>query len=176
MRRYLRFPRSRVRKWLLLVAIILAVCTVVLGAVLGTRSCKEWIASKAANAEVNIVGISFQGISLTAVTVDVAVSVQNSNSMGAVLHRIAYVIYFEEDGRWVQLGSADRTQDVSIKVNSSTTFDIINQIEILPTAVALYEVYIHGGSVNLKVAGSAWVGIGPLTVEVPFERIKQIGP
>ena len=147
----------------------------VLAAVLGTRSCREWLANKAATADVNVVGISFKGISLTAVTVDVTVSVYNSNSMGAVLHRIAYVIYFDENGTWVQLGSADRTEDVTIKASSSTTFDIINQIGLLPAAMALYEIYNQGGSVNLKVAGSAWVGVGPISVEVPFERIEKVG-
>ena len=146
----------------------------VLAAVMGTRSCKEWLANKAASAEVDIVGISFKGISLTAVTVDVTVSVHNSNKVGAVLHRIAYTIYFEEDGKWVQLGSADRTEDVTIKASSSTSFDIINQIGILPAVAALYEAYTQGGAVTLKVAGSAWVGIGPVSVEVPFERIEKV--
>jgi len=175
MRRYFRLPKSRPRKWLLVVVIILAVCAVVLAAVISTGSCREWLANKAATADVNIVGISFRGISLTAVTVDVTVSVRNSNPVGTVLHRIAYVIYFEEDGRWVHLGSADRTEDVTIKANSSTTFDIMNQIGLLPAAMALYEIYNQGGSVNMKVAGSAWVGIGPVSVEVPFERIEKIG-
>jgi LEA14-like dessication related protein len=174
MRRCFRVSKSCARKWLLVFAIILVVCAVVL-AVVSTRGCKEWLANKAATADVDIVGISLKGISLTAVTVDVTVSVHNSNKVGAVLHRIAYTIYFEEDGKWVQLGSADRTEDVTIKASSSTSFDIINQIGILPAVAALYEMYKQGGSVNLKVAGSAWVGIGPVSVEVPFERIEKVG-
>jgi LEA14-like dessication related protein len=174
MRHRFRVSKSCARKWLVVVAIILVVCAVVLG-VMNTRSCKEWLAHKAATADVDIVGISFKGISLTAVTVDVTVSVHNSNPIGAVLHRIAYVIYFEEDGRWVELGSADRTEDVMIKASSSTNFDIINQIETPPAVAALYEMYHQGWSVTLKVAGSAWVGIGPVSVEIPFERIEKVG-
>jgi LEA14-like dessication related protein len=174
MRHLLRVSKSCARKWLLVIAIILVVCGIVL-AVMNTRSCKEWLANKAASADVDIVGISFKGISLTAVTVDVTVSVHNSNPVGAVLHRIAYVIYFEEDGKWVQLGSADKTEDVMIKASSSTSFDIMNQIELLPAIAALYEMHNQGGVVTLKVAGSAWVGIGPVSVEVPFERIEKVG-
>ncbi len=174
MRDRLRVSKSCARKWLLVTAIILGVCAVVFG-IMNARSCKEWLANKAATADVNVVGISLKGISLTAVTVDVTVSVHNSNRVGAVLHRIAYVIYFEEDGKWVQLGSADRTEDVTIKANSSTSFDIINQIGTLPALAALYEAYNQGGAVTLKVAGSAWVGIGPVSVEVPFERIEKVG-
>ena len=174
MRDRLRVSKSCARKWLLVIAIILGVCAVVFG-IMNARSCKEWLANKAATADVNVVGISLKGISLTAVTVDVTVSVHNSNRVGAVLHRIAYVIYFEEDGKWVQLGSADRTEDVTIKASSSTSFDIINQIGTLPALAALYEAYNQGGAVTLKVAGSAWVGIGPVSVEVPFERIEKVG-
>jgi LEA14-like dessication related protein len=174
MRDRLRVSKSCTRKWLLVIAIILVVCGIVL-AVTGIRGCKEWLANKAATADVNVVGISLKGISLTTVTVDVTVSVHNSNPVGAVLHRIAYVIYFEEDGKWVQLGSADRTDDVTIKASSSTSFDIINQIGTLPAIAALYEMYNQGGSVTLKVAGSAWVGIGPVSVEVPFERVEKVG-
>ena len=174
MRNRFRVSINCARKWLLVIAIILVVCGVVL-AVMNTRSCKEWLANKAATADVDIVGISFKGISLTAVTVDVTVSVHNSNPVGAVLHRIAYVIYFEEDGKWVQLGSADRTEDVIVKGSNSTNFDIINQIGTLPAVAALYEMYNQGGSVTLKVAGSAWVGIGPVSLEVPFERIEKVG-
>jgi LEA14-like dessication related protein len=174
MRHRLRTSKSCARKWLLVIAIVVGVCAVVFG-IMNIRSCKEWLANKAATADVNIVGISFKGISLTAVTVDVTVSVHNSNPVGAVLHRIAYVIYFEKDGKWVQMGSADRIEDVMVKGSSSTNFDIINQIGTLPAVAALYEMYNQGGSVTLKVVGSAWVGIGPVTVEVPFERIEKVG-
>ena len=169
-----KISKSCALRWLLVAAIILVVCAVVF-AVMNTRSCKEWLANKAATADVDVVGISLQSVSLTTVTVDVTVSVHNSNPVGAVLHRIAYVIYFEEDGDWVQLGRADRSEDVMIKARSSTSFDIINKIEILSAIGALYQAYNQGGSVTLKVAGSAWVGIGPVSTEVPFERIEKVG-
>jgi len=156
------------------IAVVLVICAVMLG-VFGTRACKEWLASKAATADVHITGISFIGISLTTVTVDVTFSVHNSSSIGAVLHRIAYDIYFEEDGRWVQLGSANRNEDTAIKANSYTSIDVINEIGTFSAAGAIYEAYKQGGSINLKVTGSAWVGIGPVSTEVPFERIEKIG-
>lgn len=143
--------------------------------VIYAQSCREWLANRAASADVEVIGISFKSISLTTVTMDVSVSVNNTNRMGTVLKRIAYVIYFEENSRWVELGSADRTEDVTIKASSSTTFDIINEIGTLPAVAAIYKMYKQGGSVNLKVVGSAWVGIGPVSVEVPFERIEKVG-
>jgi len=169
-----KISKSCALRWLLVIAIILVVCALVLS-VMNMRSCKEWLTSKAATADVDIVGISLKDISLTTLTVNVTVSVHNSNPVSAVLHRIAYVIYFEEDGKWVQLGRADRSEDVNIKANSSTNLDIINKIEILSVIGALYQAYNQGRSVTLKVAGSAWVGIGPVSTEVPFERIERVG-
>jgi hypothetical protein len=51
----------------------------------------------------------------------------------------------------------------------------MNQIELLSAMAALYEAHNQGGVVTLKVAGSAWVGIGPVSVKVPFERIEKVG-
>jgi LEA14-like dessication related protein len=158
----------------MVIAIILVVCAIVF-AVMNTRSCKEWLANKAGTADVDIVGISLKDISLTTLTVNVTVSVHNPNPVGAVLHRIAYVIYFEEDGDWIQLGRADSSEDVMINAKSSTSFGIINKIEILSAIGALYQAYNQGGSATLKVVGSAWVGIGPVSTEVPFERIERVG-
>ena len=169
-----KISKSCTLRWLLVIAVILVVCALVLS-VMNMRSCKEWLTNKAATADVDIVGISLKDISLTTLTVNVTVSVHNSNPVGAVLHRIAYVIYFEEDGDWIQLGRADRSEDVNIKANSSTNLDIINKIEILSVIGALYQAYNQGRSVTLKVAGSAWVGIGPVSTEVPFERIERVG-
>jgi len=169
-----KISKSCALRWLLVIAVILVVCAVVF-AVIGTRSCKEWLVNKAATVDVDIVGTSLKDISLTTLTVDVTVSVHNSNPVSAVLHRIAYVIYFEEDGKWVQLGRADRSEDVMIKANSSTNFDIINKIGILSAIGALYQAYNQGGAATLKVTGSAWVGIGPVSTEVPFERIESVG-
>ncbi len=169
-----KIPKRCAPRWLLVTAVILVVCAVVF-AVVGTRSCKEWLANKAAAADVHITGITLKDISLTTVTVNVTCSVHNSSPIGAVLHRVAYVIYFEEDGNWVQLGTADRSEDTTIKANSYTSLDITNEIEILSAAGALYQAYKQGGAVTLKVAGSAWVGIGPVSTEIPFERIEEVG-
>ncbi len=172
--KHFKVSKSSARKWLIVIAIIAVVCAVVL-VVIYAQSGREWLANKAAAADVDIVGISLKDISLTTLTADVTVRVHNSNPVGAVLHRIAYDIYFEEDGKWVQLGRADRSEDVMIKANSSTSFDIINEIEIISAIGAIYQAYNQGGSVTLKVAGSAWIGIGPVSTGVPFERIEKVG-
>jgi LEA14-like dessication related protein len=168
----LKTSKRRIPRWLLVTAIILVVCIVVI-AVMTTLVCKDWLANKAA--DVHVVGISLQSISLTTITANVTLSVHNSSPISAILHRVAYDIYFEEDGNWVHLGSADRSGDTTIKANSSTRIDVINEIGTFSAAGALYQAYKQGGSINLKVVGSAWVRIGPITMEIPFQRIEKIG-
>jgi LEA14-like dessication related protein len=166
-----RLSKRRIPRWLLITAIVLVVCVVIL-AVAGTLVCKGWLAKAA---DVHVVGISLKSISLTTITVNVTLSVHNSSPISAVLHRVSYDIYFEEDGSWVHLGSADRSEDTTITSNSFTNIDVINEIGTLSAAGALYQAYRQGGSVNLKVTGSAWVGIGPISTKVPFERIEKVG-
>ncbi len=167
-----RISKRRIPRWLLVTAIILVICAVAI-AVTSTLVCKEWLANKAA--DVHVVGISLKSISLTTITVNATLSVHNSSPIGATLHRVAYDIYFEEDGNWVPLGNADETVDAMIKADSSTNIDVINEIGTLSAAGALYQAYRQGGSVNLKISGSAWVKIGPITTKLPFERIENVG-
>lgn len=165
-------------KWLVFasIALVLALCTFIL-VVMNVPSCKTWLVNQlvATDVNVDIENISLRDVGLTSVLVDVTVSVENTNSVGVTLDRIAYDIYFEKDGGWVKLGEGERTEDVMIEAKSSTSFDITNKIEFIPSIRALYQIYNQGGSLNLKAAGSAWLKFWPFSFEIPFERIKSIG-
>ena len=166
--------KRSVLRWIVLGVVILAICITIVVIVI-VPSCKTWLKEKAATADVDIAGVSLKDISLTSAMVEVTVCAQNPNSVGATLDRIAYVIYFEEDGKWVKLGSADKGDDVALKANGSTCFDIVNKLEIISAIRALYEAYNQQGSVNLKVEGSAWIKVWPMSFEIPFERIEKVG-
>ncbi len=164
-------------KWLVLasVAILLALCTFIL-VVMNVPSCKTWLVNQlvATDLDVDVGNISLRDIGLTSVLADVTVSVENTNSMGVTLDRISYDIYFEKDGEWVKLGEGERTEDVTIKAKSSTSFSITNQLKIIPSIKALYQAYSQGGSLNLKAAGSAWLKFWPFTFEIPFEQVRTM--
>jgi LEA14-like dessication related protein len=140
-------------------------------------SAKTWLVNRlvATDVAVDVGNISLRDIGLTSVMVDVTVSVENTNSIGVTLDRIAYDIYFEEDGDWVRLGEAERTEDIMIKGKSSTSFSITNQLKIIPSIRMLYQIYTQGGSINLKAVGSAWLKLWPLTFEIPFEQVRTMG-
>jgi len=163
-------------KWLVFVsvAILLSLCTFIL-VVMNVPSAKTWLANKLVTTDIEVEDIRLREVRLTSVLVDVTVSVENTSSLGVTLDRIAYVIYFEEDGEWVELGEGERTDDVIIGARNSTSFDIANKIEFVPSIRALYQLYNQGGSINFKIAGSVWLKVWAFSFEMPFERIKKLG-
>lgn len=167
-----------VRGWALagiILAVIVLIFFVALIVVVNVPAFRAWLGEKMVEADVNIAGLSLKGISLTSAMVEVTVCTENTNPLGVTLDRIAYDIYFDEGGKWVKLGDADRGEDVMIKGNDSTCFDIVNEIKIFSSIRAFYEAYNQHGSVNLKVTGSARLKVWPVSVEVPFERVQKVG-
>lgn len=137
-------------------------------------SCKPETKVEKVSPKLEIPKLSLANVSPTAATVEAKVKVENPNPAGATLDRIAYDIYFQEDMEWHHLGKADRGEDISIKANDSTTFNIENKIELAGAIRALYQFLSQQGSVNLKVSGSAWLKVGPASFEVPFEQVQTV--
>ncbi len=159
-------------KRLLFGLIILVICFLLV-AVIVVRSCiSAEIENYAANAD--ITSITLRDISLTKVTVDVTVRVENPNPIGATVDRIAYDIYFQRNDKWVHLGRADRTEDIVIGSNNSASLVVSNEIEVLSTIEMLLEAVRQGGTINLKVKGSVWIKVGPVSLKVPFEIIRTL--
>jgi hypothetical protein len=154
--------------------IIVAIC-VSLVVVLNSNWFKIWLGQKAVEADIQVVDMQLKDISMTTAMLEVSVCVENTNPIGATLDRIEYVIYFEKDGEWVQLGRAERDEDIPIKAGDSTCFELENKIDVLSAIVALYQAYKQDGSVNMKVSGTTWLKIWPVTVDIPFERIESVG-
>ena len=159
---------------LLFLAISAAICFALV-AVMNMPSVKTWLGERLVGAEVDITDIDIEDFSLTNALVDITMEVENTKPSGVILDRIEYVIYFQEGEEWVQLGKAERTDDVVIRARSSTSFDITNDIEVISIIRAFYQAYNQKGSITLKVTGSAWVKLWPMTFEMPFEQIKTVG-
>lgn len=172
----MRHSRCSPLKWLAFSSIIIIVVLGITAIVfLNVPSSRTWLVNKLASPNVDIRNVSLSNIGLTSAQVDVTVCVQNTKSTGATLDRISYTIYFEAlDGNWLKLGIADRTEDVAIKGNSSTCFDMPNQVDIISSIIALYQAYEKQGPINLKVTGSAWVKLWLMSIEIPFERTQTV--
>ena len=159
-------------KRLLFAIVILVVCLLVVAVVVVRSYISCQIEKYAANVE--ITSITLRDISLTKVTIDVTVRVENPNPIGATVDRIAYDIYFQRNDDWVHLGRADRTEDIIIGSNDSASLVVSNEIEVLSTIGMLLEAVRQGGTINLKASGSVWIKIGPVSIGVPFETIRTL--
>ena len=172
----MKHSRRSPLKWLafsiIIIIMVLAITAIVF---LNVPSARTWLANKLASPKVDIGNMTLTSIGLTSAQVDVTVCVQNTKSTGVTLDRISYTIYFQAiNGNWLKLGTADRTEDVAIKGNSSTCFDMPNQVDIISSIIALYQAYEKQGPINVKVIGSAWVKLWLISVEIPFEQTRTI--
>jgi len=169
-------PRlSRRTAIILLVVFIVAAICVSLVVVLNSDWFKIWLGQRAVEADIEVVSVQLKDINMTTVMVEVSVCVENTNPIGATLDKIEYVIYFEREGEWIQLGRAERDEDIPIKAGESACFELENKIDVLSAIVALYQAYKQDGSVDMKVSGTTWLKIWPVTVDIPFERIESVG-
>ncbi len=159
-------------KRLLFGLVVLVICLLLVTVVVVRSYISTQIEKYAANAD--ITSITLRDISLTKVTVDVTVRVENPNPVGATVDRIAYDIYFQENDDWVYLGRADRTEDIAIGANDIASLEVSNEVGILATIGMLLEAVRQGGTINLKASGSVWIKLGPVSLEVPFEHIRTL--
>jgi LEA14-like dessication related protein len=81
--------------------------------------------------EAEITQISVREISLTRLRVDVTVRVENPNPIGATADRVAYDMYFRRGDDWLYLGSANRTEDVSIGSHEVMDVEVTHDISTI---------------------------------------------
>jgi LEA14-like dessication related protein len=163
------FARSRLGLGFVIVVICLVAATVV--GLRGLISCQI----ESAVPRVQVTSIALREVSLTEVAVDVTVRVENPNSIGATIDRIAYDIHFRRNDDWVHLGEADRTEDVYIAGKEEASIDITHEVGTLSAVTMLSQVIRQAGKVDVRAQGTVWIKVGPVSMEVPFERIRTLG-
>jgi LEA14-like dessication related protein len=166
--------RVLAHKRLVIGLIVLVVCLAVVAILAARGFIGAWLGDYAANAQ--ITSIAIRDISLRELTVDITFSVENPNPVGATIDRLAYDIYYlDANGEWVYLGKGDMTEDVAIGANDAVSLEVPNEIRTLSTIRMVRESIREGTDITVKAVGSAWVKVGPLVLEVPFERSLGAG-
>ena len=117
---------------------------------------------------INIKSTTIRSLSLHSLELDVVVSVENPNLIGATLKDLPFTVFAKSsDGEHkVASGNAGR---VVIKGRSSTTITVpvtTHNAGILKAAVAC----IAKGGVEVVISGTAIVHIGLLSKTVPFSK------
>lgn len=160
-------------KWPLLGLLVLVLCIPFIVIAIA----RDYISSEIEGYEgsANITDIRIYDISWTNVMVDVTVSVENPHSQDGTIDRIKYDIYFEVGDDWKRLGGADMEDDITIKSNEIANVTFTNKIGIFSAIAMLFEEFRNSEEpVNVKAAGTIWIKLGPLSVDVPFEHIQSL--
>ena len=153
---------------------VLVVCLAVVAILAARGFIGAWLGDYAANARVTSIAIT--DVSLRQLKVDITFELENPNPVGATIDKIAYEIYYlNTDGEWVYLGEGEMTEDVAVGANDTVSLVVPNEIRTVSTIRMVRESIREGTDINMKAVGSAWVKVGPLVLEVPFERSLGTG-
>lgn len=115
-------------------------------------------------------GIELADVSLRTLTVNTTVVINNPNPVGAHLNRIAFDIWYLDDGE-NYLGHGEQS-GIDVKENGNTTVTIPVRIGTIP-AVQAIRTLVTKGSVVIKVNGSASLDLKLTGYEIPFAQKRE---
>lgn len=118
---------------------------------------------------VTVRDIELTDVSLKAMTLNTTVVIFNPNVVGATLNRVAFDVYYLDNGEHY-LGHGERSR-IDVKENGNTTVTIPVEISNVP-AIQAFGALVKKGSLTVKVNGSAFVDIKVTEYELPFHQQK----
>jgi LEA14-like dessication related protein len=113
--------------------------------------------------------IALSDISLQKMTVNTTVLIYNPNPIGARLNKVAFDVYYPDNGQ-NYLGHGEQT-NIDVKANDTTSVTIPVTVGTLKAAGALGSL-LQKGSITLDVNGSAFVDVKVTSFEKPFRQSK----
>ena len=123
---------------------------------------------------VEITEIALRSISLSTLEIDASMKIKNPNSIGAVIDRVTYDIYFQQDEDWIYLGEADRSDDIMIGANDVANVTVTHEVTTLSAVRMILGAFGQQGEILIRAIGRVWLKFGPVTIEVPFDLTRQI--
>ncbi len=119
---------------------------------------------------VSVGDIALSDVSLRAMTVNTTVVIFNPNPLGARLNKVAFDVYYLDDGL-NYLGHGEKS-DIGVKENGNTTVIIPVTIGNIPALQATGSL-VRKGSLILKVNGSAFIDVKVTSFEKRFEQSRE---
>ena len=113
--------------------------------------------------------IGLAGVSLREITLNTTVVIHNPNAVGATLNRVAFDVWYLDNGE-NYLGHGERTK-IDVKENGNTTVTIPVTIRNAPALSALASL-VQKGSLTVRVNGSAFIDVKLAEYEQPFTQQK----
>ena len=121
---------------------------------------------------VSVSDISVKGVTPQNLNLDVHVIIDNPNPVGANLTKVAFDIYYLENGQSKYLGHGEKN-NVEIRKQGQTTVTVPVVVENQQAINALMEA-AKKGAITIKTSGSAFLDLQVTTFEIPFETSNEI--
>jgi LEA14-like dessication related protein len=122
--------------------------------------------------EITVKGAVPAAVSLSGITLDVTLQVDNPNPVGITLKSVAFDLLYKSGGRWEFLASGKQvaksairpgTSDITIPVSAKNA-------EIVKAVIGM----VATGSIDIRIDGKAAVDLKILAPEVPFTKEMNI--
>jgi LEA14-like dessication related protein len=117
-----------------------------------------------------VTDIAVSDVSLQTMTVNTTVIINNPNPIGAKLNKVAFDVYYLDEGE-NYLGHGERS-GIDVKENGNTTVTIPVTIGNIPALKAVGSL-VQKGSITLNVNGSAFIDVRVTSFEKRFEQSRQ---
>ncbi|HIH69644.1 PEGA domain-containing protein [Methermicoccus shengliensis] len=121
---------------------------------------------------VTVDSVSVKNVAPRALDLEVRVIVSNPNSIGAHLTKVVFDIYYLKNGEQKYLGHGE-LRDVDIRSQGDTTITVPITVDNSRAIAGLREL-AKSGAVKIKVSGSAYLDLKATTLEIPFEKTKEV--
>jgi LEA14-like dessication related protein len=116
---------------------------------------------------VTVTDIALSDVSLSTMTVNATVNIDNPNPVGATLNRVAFDVYYR-DGTDQFLGHGEKTA-IQVREKGNTTVVIPVRIGTVPAVKAVGSL-VRDGTLTLKVNGTAALDLKVTSYNLPFSR------
>ena len=122
---------------------------------------------------VEVSDIALRDVSLTSTTIDVGLVINNPNPIGATLDKVTYDVYLV-NGDSLYLAHGEKVEKIQVRANDHTRINIPTEISNVGIIEALYQCISKEKLPKVKVVGSASLNLKFFSVDIPFEKTKDV--
>jgi len=124
---------------------------------------------QAVSPRITAVDVSLSEVTLVDFTMEVKVTVENSNPIAADLKDVEFEMLYRVGSDWSPLAQG-RLASATIGPNDSQELTIPTTVKHSDALGAMAQFLAERGSINLRLIGSADAKVGPAGFTIPFEQ------
>jgi LEA14-like dessication related protein len=123
---------------------------------------------------VEVGDITVTSISPSSTTVDVEITIDNPNPLGATLDSIVFDAYRVDGGEEQFLAHGEKLDQTHIRANGESVIAIPATVSNSEALQVLYEYKVQGKPLTLKLVGSVSLNLKITSVTIPFDTTRTI--